>query len=198
MPSTYIKNLNGIWFGVVFEDETIHATSFASDEKRLLRNLKESLSSDIPIEPLKETSKFGEDVISAVKKVYDGKDDSNDFSLRNKRLSTYARRVISVVRRIPPGYVASYGGVARTAGGSPRAVGRVMASNPFAPLCPCHRVVSSDFTLGGYGGGLSVKRQFLKRERRGYPSKTEVATDSGKLTLFPVEFVLHRLEKDKS
>ena len=82
-------------------------------------------------------------------------------------------------------------------GGSPRAVGRVMATNPFAPLCPCHRVVSSDFTLCGYGGGLDVKLAFLKRERRGYPSKKVIKAGGGKLALFPVEFVLSKLERDK-
>jgi len=39
-----------------------------------------------------------------------------------------------------------------------------MANNCFAPLVPCHRVVKSDFTLGGYGGGLKVKIALLKKE----------------------------------
>jgi hypothetical protein len=72
-----------------------------------------------------------------------------------------------------------------------------MATNPFAPLCACHRVVASDFSLGGYGGGLAVKAAFLKRERRGYKSKREVSVDGKKLELYPVEWVLRKLEDDK-
>jgi hypothetical protein len=72
-----------------------------------------------------------------------------------------------------------------------------MAINPFAPLCPCHRVVASDLTLCGYGGGLDVKLAFLRRERRGHASKKSIETRGGKLELFPVEFVLNRLEKGK-
>src|SRR5271157_2250472 len=65
------------------------------------------------------------------------------------------------------------------------------------PFCPCHRVVTSDFNLGGYGGGLDVKLAFLKRERRGHASKKVIEIDRGKMELFPVEYVLERLKKDK-
>ena len=97
---------------------------------------------------------------------------------------------------IPVGYAASYSSIAKAAGGSPRAVGRVMASNPFVPIVPCHRVVSSDFTLGGYGGGLNVKLEFLVREKRGYTSPREIPLGGKKLQVFPVEFVLRKLERE--
>jgi len=45
-----------------------------------------------------------------------------------------------------------------------RAVGQVMASNPFALLIPCHRVVGSDSSLHGFGGGLDMKEWLLARE----------------------------------
>jgi hypothetical protein len=51
--------------------------------------------------------------------------------------------------------------------------------------------------LGGYGGGLDVKRSFLIRERRGYTSEREVPVNGKKLHVFPVESVLRRLEKGK-
>jgi methylated-DNA-[protein]-cysteine S-methyltransferase len=109
-------------------------------------------------------------------------------------LPNYTRRVIETALLIPTGYVTSYGAIAKAVGGSPRAVGNVMAMNPFAPLVPCHRVVCSDFTLGGYGGGLNLKLQILRRERRGYTSKKEVLLSGRKLLLFPVEFVLDRIK----
>jgi len=94
-----------------------------------------------------------------------------------EHLSDYAKGVIGVVSLIPQGYGASYGAVAKAAGGSPRAVGRVMAMNPFLPICACHRVVGSDFSLVGYGGGLDVKLEILKREKRGYASKKECSLE---------------------
>jgi len=97
---------------------------------------------------------------------------------------------------IPVGYATSYGSISKAAGGSPRAVGNVMAANPFAPIVPCHRVVSSDFTLGGYGGGLTAKLEFLIREKRGYTSAREIAVGDKKLQIFPVERVLRKLGKD--
>ena len=92
--------------------------------------------------------------------------------------------------QIPLGYVASYGAIAKAVGGSPRAVGNVMASNPFAPIVPCHRVVKSDLSLGGYGGGLRVKVELLSREKRGFSTPKQVPVDGGTLTVFPAEYVL--------
>jgi len=45
-----------------------------------------------------------------------------------------------------------------------RAVGTVMANNPFPLIIPCHRVVKSDLTIGQYGGGPKMKREILKNE----------------------------------
>jgi O-6-methylguanine DNA methyltransferase len=91
---------------------------------------------------------------------------------------------------IPIGYVTSYGSIAKAVGGGPRAVGNIMASNPFAPIVPCHRVVKADFKLGGYGFGLKAKAQLLIREKRGFSDPKEIDVNGGLLTVFPVENVL--------
>jgi O-6-methylguanine DNA methyltransferase len=196
MVSVYAEKAGNAWFGVAFDGERVYATTFGSSEKEILQSLRESVPSNVPLQHMEKT-KFAEHVIAVLKEVYDGKDVSQNLFFETEYLSKYAKRVIETVCMIPPGYVASYGGVAHAAGGSPRAVGGVMASNPFAPLCPCHRVVGSDFKLCGYGGGLDVKLAFLKRERRGYSSKKLIEAGGGKLELFPVEFVLAELEKGK-
>lgn len=195
MVNVHAKNVGNVWFGVAFEGERIQATNFGSSEKSVLQGLKQSVPSNAIFKPLK--NEFSDQVIAVLKNVYAGKEIPKNLSLDMEHLSNYARKIIGAVCLIPPGYVASYGGVARAAGGSPRAVGHVMALNPFPPLCPCHRVVTSDFNLGGYGGGLNVKLAFLKREQRGYSSKKVIEVDRGKLELFPVEFVLNRLKKGK-
>ena len=77
----------------------------------------------------------------------------------------FSRRVLSVVRRIPPGRVATYGDVAALAGRprAARAVGNVMRGCG-RPDVPCHRVIAAGGRLGGYGGSELLKRSLLVAE----------------------------------
>ncbi len=77
--------------------------------------------------------------------------------------------VLRFLPTIPPGSTLTYAQVAERVG-SPRAVravGTACATNPLPIVVPCHRVVRSDGTLGGYLGGLEAKAQLLDLERRG-------------------------------
>ena len=78
----------------------------------------------------------------------------------------FAQAVYRAVAAIPPGRTLTYGEVAARIGrsGAARAVGRAMATNPFPVLIPCHRVVASGGSLGGYAGGLGLKRAMLDLE----------------------------------
>jgi O-6-methylguanine DNA methyltransferase len=73
--------------------------------------------------------------------------------------------VLSVVRRIPAGRVATYGDVATLAGAprAARAVGTVMRDCR-DPAVPCHRVIAAGGGLGGFGGSLQLKRERLRAE----------------------------------
>lgn len=197
MISFYTRSFGGVWFGVACDNEKIFATSFASSEKAALQGLLDGIPFNVAFQQSELISAFAERVISALKDVYRGKDVSQTFSLATEHLSNYARRVLKVVRLIPLGYVSSYGAVAKAAGGSSRAVGHVMALNPFAPIVPCHRVVCSDFTLGGYGGGLDAKLAFLQREKQGYTAKREISVNDKILQVFPVELALRKFEESK-
>nr|MBC7246042.1 methylated-DNA--[protein]-cysteine S-methyltransferase [Chloroflexota bacterium] len=75
-------------------------------------------------------------------------------------------RVWSVVRSIPCGQVRSYSWVAAQVSSpqAARAVGRVMATNPFPIVVPCHRVIGQNGQLIGFGGGLEMKRRLLELE----------------------------------
>ena len=77
----------------------------------------------------------------------------------------FSQRVLSVVRRIPPGRVASYGEVAKLAGRprAARAVGNIMKGCG-RPDVPCHRVIAAGGRLGGYGGSEVLKRSLLVAE----------------------------------
>ena len=82
--------------------------------------------------------------------------------------TAFQQRVWEELRRIPYGETRSYGQLA-AALGSPkasRAVGGANGANHVAVLIPCHRVIASDGTLGGYAYGLAIKAELLKREGR--------------------------------
>ncbi|MEE4451122.1 bifunctional DNA-binding transcriptional regulator/O6-methylguanine-DNA methyltransferase Ada [Novosphingobium resinovorum] len=73
------------------------------------------------------------------------------------------------LQRIPAGETRSYAQIAAAVGkpGAVRAAGSANGANNVAVLIPCHRVIRSDGSLGGYAYGEAVKRELLKRERRG-------------------------------
>jgi O-6-methylguanine DNA methyltransferase len=188
----YSKASGGVWFGVACDEKTVYATNFASTQEKVLKGLKESIPSKLSAAESSGPSGLAKKVLASLEDIYYGRKHSDNLPLDYARLPVYTRRVIDAVSKIPLGYVTSYGLVAKAVGGAPIAVGQVMAKNPFAPLCPCHRVVASDFTLHGYGGGLDAKLAFLKREKKGYASERVVDVGGKKLRVFPIERVLEK------
>jgi O-6-methylguanine DNA methyltransferase len=79
--------------------------------------------------------------------------------------ANFGSAVVSVVRRIPPGRVATYGDVAEMVGRprAARAVGNIMRECRARDV-PCHRVVGAGGALGGYGGNTEMKRALLRAE----------------------------------
>jgi len=77
------------------------------------------------------------------------------------------RRVWAALRTIPTGRTVSYRDLAEQIGApsAVRAVGATNGQNPIALVVPCHRVIASDGTLCGYGGGLWRKEWLLRYER---------------------------------
>jgi len=84
------------------------------------------------------------------------------------RGTPFQMRVWAELRRIPTGTTTSYGRLALTVGQptAVRAVARANGDNPIAILIPCHRVIGSDGSLTGYGGGLWRKKKLLDLEAR--------------------------------
>jgi methylated-DNA-[protein]-cysteine S-methyltransferase len=67
--------------------------------------------------------------------------------------SPFAAKVYTALRRVPVGKVITYAALARRINcRSPRAIGQALRANPFAPEVPCHRVIASDLTPGGFQG----------------------------------------------
>lgn len=80
--------------------------------------------------------------------------------------ATFYDKVRQIVARIPKGQVMSYQEVARRAGSprAARAVGNIMHRNPDTQKVPCHRVIRSDGSVGGYARGTQKKIAILKKE----------------------------------
>jgi len=80
--------------------------------------------------------------------------------------STFQQSVLHAEHRIPRGHVSSYRNIAEHIGKpkGARAVGAALAHNPFPLIVPCHRAIRSDRNLGGYQGGLDMKRALLEKE----------------------------------
>lgn len=85
------------------------------------------------------------------------------------RGTPFQRKVWDALLRIPFGKTRTYAEIAKEVG-SPagsRAVGGACGANPMALVIPCHRVIASDGSLGGYGGGLDIKKSLLALEGAG-------------------------------
>lgn len=85
-------------------------------------------------------------------------------------VTPFAARVYAALGRVPAGRVITYAALARRVGcRSPRAIGQALRANPFAPHIPCHRVIASDLTPGGFqgrstGSALAGKLDLLRAE----------------------------------
>jgi methylated-DNA-[protein]-cysteine S-methyltransferase len=92
-------------------------------------------------------------------------------------LTTFTKRVLMEVSKIPYGHTRSYGDIAEGLGyhGGARAVGQAVGRNPLPIVIPCHRVIQGIGTLGGFGMGLELKEKLLALEgiRLKNPHKTD-------------------------
>ena len=80
--------------------------------------------------------------------------------------SPFVQRVLNATSRVPFGRLTSYKTIARDIGdpNATRAVGNALGHNPVPIIIPCHRVIRSDGSLGGYTGGTHIKRHLLTLE----------------------------------
>jgi methylated-DNA-[protein]-cysteine S-methyltransferase len=83
-----------------------------------------------------------------------------------RKPTSFEKRVYETISKIPKGKVMTYGQLAKSIKSSPRAVGQALKRNPYAPIVPCHRIIKSDRTLGGYAGKMNSQKKIrlLKSE----------------------------------
>jgi methylated-DNA-[protein]-cysteine S-methyltransferase len=105
---------------------------------------------------------------SQLREYLNGKRTSFDIDIDLSALTEFHQQVLMAAWEIPHGRIVTYGEIARRIGKpkAARAVGQALGRNPVPIVIPCHRVISSDGSLGGYsgGGGLETKTKLLELE----------------------------------
>ncbi len=114
------------------------------------------------------SDKVNENILTQIKNYLKGNLKKFDIGIDIK-VTDFQKKVLNVVKRIEYGKVKSYGQIAKEIKkpGASRAVGNAIAKNPISIVIPCHRVVKSDGTIGGFGGKekrVDIKRKLLKIE----------------------------------
>ena len=116
---------------------------------------------------VREGSEYTQDAKEQILKYLEGKSQYLDFPVIHLN-SSFRKKVLETERNIPYGETRSYGEVAEIVNNprASRAVGSANAENPLPLYFPCHRIISSNGSLGGYGGGLGVKQYLLDLESK--------------------------------
>ena len=117
--------------------------------------------------PMRSPERMAE-AIHQVEEYLAGKRATFDLPIDMRFVSDFQRTVLRAAMRVPRGEVITYGALARAIGRpkAARAVGQALGSNPIPILIPCHRVLASDGSLGGYSGrgGVRTKADLLRLE----------------------------------
>lgn len=87
--------------------------------------------------------------------------------MKKNKLTNFQKKVLKITSCIPLGQVRTYQWVAKKIGRpkAVRAVGSALKKNPYPVIIPCHRVIKSDSSLGGYARGKELKRKLLLLEK---------------------------------
>lgn len=135
--------------------------SFRRSEASFRAELRRRLRGEVLRSPARTA-----EIVHQLRAYFRGQRRTFDVSVDLRGLTPFQRRVLMAAAEVPAGRVVSYGEIAKRIGlpGASRAVGQALGRNPIPIVIPCHRVVASGGSLGGYTGGLDVKRKLLRIE----------------------------------
>ncbi len=151
--------------GEILATQTKQGLNFIAFPKNRWQKFFSALKKDENILLIKDNKKFSK-LRNNLKAYFLGRKVQFKEKFDLKGGTDFQRKVWRAMQRIPFGQTRSYGWLAKQVGGKnkARAVGLACGSNPIPILIPCHRVIREDGGLGGYGGGLGMKRKLLKIE----------------------------------
>jgi O-6-methylguanine DNA methyltransferase len=165
------------FFGIVLAETGKVVATFLPQRQKLARQM---VASRYP--SATESANGAEALCRQVSDYFRGKQVSWNVEIAWSDVSEFRRRVLEACRLIPFGSTASYADLARAAGspGAARAVGSTMANNQLPLIIPCHRVLHSDGSLGGFSSpqGLSQKVRMLQLENPNFEIVTQARTIS--------------------
>lgn len=149
------------WVGLIGSEAGLRWVLLPQPSPAAVAGLLEGLSPDLT----EDASAFG-DLPDRMKRYFTGERVSFPDNLDLRGLTPFQRAVSEATRSIPYGETRSYAWVARRIGKprAVRAVGQAEARNRLCIVVPCHRVVGSDGSLRGFGGGPEMKRRLLEME----------------------------------
>jgi AraC family transcriptional regulator, regulatory protein of adaptative response / methylated-DNA-[protein]-cysteine methyltransferase len=168
-PSAWRDGGRGVTIRWAMVDTTIGPMLVAATDKGVCRlsfsEGREALERRFPRAVLEEGGEDFAALLAAVVAEVERPGDSRHIPL-DVQGTAFQEAVWRELRRIPPGETRSYAQIAAAAGKptAVRAAGSANGANNVAVLIPCHRVIRSDGSLGGYAYGLEIKRELLKRE----------------------------------
>ena len=173
--STISTPIGNLVFAV--NDETLYALSFGQPD------LRARLAKRFDHPSFVERSDAGK-IARAIAAYVEGDIEGLDALAVEPGGTPFQRRVWDALRTIPSGTTASYQSIAIAVGspGAVRAVGTANGANPIAVVIPCHRVIRSDHTLGGYAGGLDRKRWLLAHELKNVSAGTDTRSKPARRT----------------
>ncbi len=120
-----------------------------------------------PVPDLDEaTVATGGQAIAQLREYFEGRRNRFDVPLDFAGVTPFTRAVLDATAEIPFGHLSTYRDIATRIGkpGATRAVGNALGRNPIPVIVPCHRVVRSGGSLGGYTGGIQIKERLLALE----------------------------------
>ena len=149
------------WIGLGLEDGAVSACTLPRPRREEALEAMLALGAEEPADP----SELG-DLPERLRRYAQGEAVDLSDGVRIATGTPFQRDVWRVLSEIPRGETRSYAWVAQRIARprAVRAVGQAVGSNPLPVLVPCHRVVASDGSLGGYGGGLRMKEELLRLE----------------------------------
>jgi methylated-DNA-[protein]-cysteine S-methyltransferase len=158
------------WIGVAVTEQGISRIVLPKmDKNAVLRELKSARCGDQPAET---TGSAGVVILTKVEKLlrkyFSGDRVSFDVPLDLRYYTPFQQAVWKAAAAIPSGETQSYAWIAKRIRNpkAGRAVGQALGANPVPIVIPCHRVISSAGTLGGFSGGLGMKKKLLELENR--------------------------------
>ena len=141
------------WIEVGVQGEAVTTCRFADSKPTLPKTFHDSTMNS---------------ALDALERYFSGEITALDAVKVDVSGTPFRSKVWALLRKIPAGRPLTYGAVAARVGspGASRAVGTACGANPICLFIPCHRVIASGGSLGGFGGGLWRKEKLLELERR--------------------------------